>query len=395
MLLYIAEQSLSGHEQELTEMKIGLRVFARGDDYVPSEDSIVRSTVRQLRTKLHEYYETDGAAAPWIMEIPKGGFVATFRHRDGTTDDRSKTADPLHPPNRAWWQSTALLLSLGILLAASVSANLWLLLTPAPTSDSHSRSLGLAAWLITTANQPTHVVLDDYAYVLMSTSMPARPSVEDYAERSYIPLSAAPSKDPVFLRLWELLGTRYIVSLGAEATAERILRSTPRQDLVLISHARNTVARDFRNGNFILCGNSTNNPWTELFDDKLNFPFQPGHKQYPGFANRHPKAAEQSFYTAAQPASQNSGVGYARIAYIPNLSHTGFILLLTGLNMVTAEAAGEFATDPARLPAILHLFNVKRPSDLPYFEILLQTKSVDNAPDEVRVVAWRRIAGHP
>ncbi len=265
MLLYIAEQSLSGNEQELTEMKIGVRVFARGDDYVPSEDSIVRSTVRQLRTKLREYYETDGVEAAWVMAIPKGSFVAAFRHRDGATDDRSSSAYLSHPTSRAWWQSRVLLLSLGTLLAISISANLWFWFASTHTGASQSRSLGLAAWLITTANQPTHVVLDDYAFVLMSTSMHTHPSVEDYAERSYVLLSAAPSKDPGFLKLWELLGTRYIVSLGAEATAERILRSTPRQDLILISHARNMVARNFRNGNFILCGNSTNDPWTELF----------------------------------------------------------------------------------------------------------------------------------
>jgi hypothetical protein len=198
MLLYIAEQSLSGHEQELTEMKIGVRVFARGEDYVPSEDSIVRSTVRQLRTKLHEYYETDGAVAPWIMEIPKGGFVATFRHRDEVADERSSSADVQLPPNRSWWQSRVLLVSLGLLLAVSILANLWLWLAPSRTGASHSRAPGLAAWLITSTNQPTHVVLDDYAYVLMSTSMPAPPSVEDYAQRSYISLSRSSTiTDPI------------------------------------------------------------------------------------------------------------------------------------------------------------------------------------------------------
>jgi len=56
----------------LTEQHIGNALFHKPSDYSPLEDSSVRVHVRQLRLKLHEYFNEDGRNEPIILEIPKG-----------------------------------------------------------------------------------------------------------------------------------------------------------------------------------------------------------------------------------------------------------------------------------------------------------------------------------
>ena len=88
--------------------------------------------------------------------------------------------------------------------------------------------------------------------------------------------------------------------------------------------------------------------------------------------------------------SINSGPGYARLAYLPGASGNSFVLLLTGLNMVTAEAAAEYATNPKYMPEVLRLLggNLKQ---LPHFELLLRTSAFDSTPKDVVAVALRNL----
>jgi hypothetical protein len=57
LLPYMAERALHGHSHELTEHNIGIAVFGKAADYSPVEDSSVRVHARQLRLKLHEYFD--------------------------------------------------------------------------------------------------------------------------------------------------------------------------------------------------------------------------------------------------------------------------------------------------------------------------------------------------
>src|ERR1700691_5620385 len=58
LLRYMAERSIHGHPEDLTEHRIGSAVFGKPADYSPTEDSSVRVHVRQLRLKLHEYFDS-------------------------------------------------------------------------------------------------------------------------------------------------------------------------------------------------------------------------------------------------------------------------------------------------------------------------------------------------
>src|ERR1700733_11679604 len=64
LLSFLAERSIHGHVQDLTEHRIGSAVFGKARDYSVVEDSSVRVHVRQLRLKLHEYFDGEGREEP-------------------------------------------------------------------------------------------------------------------------------------------------------------------------------------------------------------------------------------------------------------------------------------------------------------------------------------------
>jgi TolB-like protein/tetratricopeptide (TPR) repeat protein len=82
LLRYIVEKSAAGDRESLKEYSIGLDVFDRAASFDPKADSIVRSTVRQLRLKLAEYYESEGRGSEVRIRLPKGSYVAQFEERE-------------------------------------------------------------------------------------------------------------------------------------------------------------------------------------------------------------------------------------------------------------------------------------------------------------------------
>lgn len=79
LLRFLVETQLEGREHELKESVIGVEVFGRRPDYNLKLDSTVRTEVVRLRARLDKYYSTDGIHDPLVIELPKGGYIPTFR----------------------------------------------------------------------------------------------------------------------------------------------------------------------------------------------------------------------------------------------------------------------------------------------------------------------------
>jgi len=60
---------------------IGRKVFDRGADFDPSIDPIVRVEATRLRSKLLQYYRTEGRHDSLVITLPKGGYVPAFRRK--------------------------------------------------------------------------------------------------------------------------------------------------------------------------------------------------------------------------------------------------------------------------------------------------------------------------
>jgi hypothetical protein len=80
-LQFVVEASLAGEGHTLKEYVIGTEVYDRKPPYHPSQDSIVRTEARRLRSKLKEYYETEGTADPILIYFRTGSYVPVFSSR--------------------------------------------------------------------------------------------------------------------------------------------------------------------------------------------------------------------------------------------------------------------------------------------------------------------------
>src|ERR1022692_1784530 len=105
LLQFISEQTIHGKAHELTEQHIGNALFHKPSDYSPVEDSSVRVHVRQLRLKLHEYFNEDGRDEPLILDIPKGSYAPVFRSVVKTSDVSAAPIPAVMPP--ANWRRRA------------------------------------------------------------------------------------------------------------------------------------------------------------------------------------------------------------------------------------------------------------------------------------------------
>jgi len=394
-LVFICERSLTGHAEEITEYEIGWKVFERGQKYSPSEDSIVRSAARQLRAKVKEYFESEGAGEAWSLEIPKGGYIPIFTKRETAIVEKyvlpapPAPAPPLVDVVRRWQYASAALavVAIGALVTAISFWRAAQAEIPAPS---------IVSTVLARGPQPTRVVVGDFGIVLMEMANRRIVSVEDYINRSYVNTHSATPSEPFLRNLWNLFSLGQIVSFPDIAAVTAIMRLAGAEGRkAIVQDARQITARDLRSGNFILLSAPIASPWMTLFEDKLNFRYRVSFEEnslsmVTAFENLHPKPGEKPVYRA-DATTPGYGVTYGLVAKVPNLTGTGKVLLLYGLKYTGLEAAGEYATDPKTAAALAELLHVRSIEDAPDFEVLLETYAIDTAPRYVKVAALRSI----
>src|SRR5271165_5245885 len=102
-LRYVVDETLEGQTDRLKETLLGIEVFGRKPSYDPRVDAVVRTEAVKLRARLREYYETEGATDPLIIDLPKGGYIPKFRLRECEIEkEKEPILEPaLTPPAKA------------------------------------------------------------------------------------------------------------------------------------------------------------------------------------------------------------------------------------------------------------------------------------------------------
>jgi len=121
LLRHIVAKTQAGQADQLKEYSVGMEVFDRDDQYDPRVDSIVRVEAGRLRSRLDEYYGTDGAANPVRISLPRGAYVAQFAH-PAAVPVAEVVAAATEPaaPRRNWttWAMAGGLIGLTLVLVA-------------------------------------------------------------------------------------------------------------------------------------------------------------------------------------------------------------------------------------------------------------------------------------
>jgi len=120
-LRHVVERHLAGDDDSLREMPIGLEVYERQASYDPKTDPIVRVEAARLRSRLREYYESEGASDPLRIDIPKGSYVPAFEWRGEEPEVVKEPPPPPESANKNRWLIAAAALA-GIAVLAAVIA---------------------------------------------------------------------------------------------------------------------------------------------------------------------------------------------------------------------------------------------------------------------------------
>lgn len=78
-LEFVVEQTLSFPNEPLKEMTVGMGLYSSRDDFDPRITAVVRVDATRLRSKLREYYASDGADDALVIELPRGKYAPVFR----------------------------------------------------------------------------------------------------------------------------------------------------------------------------------------------------------------------------------------------------------------------------------------------------------------------------
>jgi hypothetical protein len=377
LLLYISEHALRDPDAPIREQDIGVAVFGRQDDYNTSEDTIVRVHIFQLRKRLKEYFDQEGVNEPVIIELPKGSYKPAFVTRPQSREPvATSAANPRRGIPAAVWVAAALL--------AGVAAG-WQLRT---VKDLMAVGVADRFWTQMFANgKPIDLVVGDASASFFQGIAARDVSLREYQLRDWDNLSGQ-VPDPARRELAKTLLNYFFVPFSDTVAARILGVASARSGLPLdIVFARDFSADHMETRNAILEGNRRSNPWMEFFEPRLNFRY--GFditNNYGYFRNVKPIPGELEIYRV-----QWNTHGFARVAYLPDLAHSGTVLILSGTDVQSADAGARFVTSNEWIDKLRERFGLGRSEPIPYFEALLQTDLLMASAPEFNLVAVRRL----
>ncbi len=387
LLFFLAERTLHGQTQDLSEHRIGSVVFGKAEDYSVVEDSSVRVHVRQLRLKLHEYFDGVGRGESIVVEIPKGAYTTFFRPSEHEAQAEPAVAGPAV-------KSRVQLLPWALAALFLVSTLLAWFRHPAVAS-APPPPWPLAA-LFDSSNNPVQVVLADINYGMMRLVDEQSVTLEQYLSASYRSGAAFSNPHPTArdMRVNKYLSGSLLTSYADVVVVDTLMRlSGNSRDRLAVRSARELRPRDLEQGAFVFVGSPSSNPWVSYFQDKLNFQEREGvvGESLKFFQNQHPKPGEQTTYQGLA-FTGSSGEDYATISLLPLANGRGSVLILQGLQQEGTEAAGLFLADAGNRQKLQEALGFSgSPTQPVYFEALIRTQAVAGAPNATSIVATRVI----
>jgi len=408
-LLYVGQRSLKDGLEQIHEQEIGFKVFGRAADYDTSLDNIVRVNASELRKRIEDYFESDGASESLVLEIPRGSYKPIFRERSvgpaiqlpiepvagaepvAVVAPARAVATPMaQPPTTA--KSERRLLVVAAILVVALGADcivLWIqnraLRQSAIVNNWQSTPVVASFWSgILGARQNTDILLADTSFALVEDITRHSIPLNDYLSRNYINKVQSTKLSQDRRLDLDMIMRRNNGSLGDFRAAQRILALDPLGKNFHMYSARDYTPALVNQDNLILIGARKSNPWVDLFAGNLNFLAEYDiDRSVDYIRNLAPAAGEQATY--APPPAPSTG-GYCVVAYLPNPQQPGKVLIIAGTDSAATEGGGDFLTSEDQLSRFQKMINA---TTLPYFEVVLKTSNLNGTPIDAKVVAYR------
>ena len=425
-LRFVVEKTLDDEGVLLKEYTIATEVFGRNDDYDPRIDSVVRVQAGRLRTKLHEYYTTEGKGDQIVIDLPKGHYhpVFTCLHPESAAEVTPAASDPTNgvasngrPAATAAGGSprvelnaaqarggTVMLLLCGLVALLSVATLALYLSNRELRRQASVRGadplLGgedfKAVWgpFIDDPEPPLLVLSNPTVYRFLNAADP-----EPLARRA-VPMTPeqmrALADAPEFKGQWAGGETPHLIpSLGMYTGMGEAIGVYRLTDLLRASNktiqlrqSRHLSAADLKYRNIILLGSIYVNEWTRKLPSVENF----NYTFDATLENSDPLPGEERVYRAQ--FNQQTGaleVDYALITVKANVSGEHAVMTLAGIFSEGTEGAAEFITTRNHLAVLgQRLRQLGGPNPPPkYYQALLKVEVENGTPTKITLLSVR------
>ena len=391
-LLHVSKQSLIGEGGSLNERTIGEAVFERSPGYDPRDDNIVRSHASRLRLRLQDYFREEGASETLRVSIPRGSYVPVFEAADsdaslpidGLSDPATAppevSSDASSTPSRPG--STVMVMLIGlVVLTGAVAATALYLRHRSSLQETPSHKL----WSQVFRNDQQTIIVPADSSLVIARLMVGHPiRLQEYAGGLY--RQATDCDKPCDLGMVKTVeGLRYTSMSDLEFAVKvtHVPEAIPLR--TEIRFARDLELKDLKESNLIMAGSQEADPWMAAISGQMSFVVHDDPSSVLRVENRQPKPGEKSEYIYDPHDPQHRGL--ATIAFLPNLSGSGNLLIVQGFSLAGTQAAAEFVTNRRDIDDLFPTF-AGNEAKLPHFEILLSTMEVNGMASHPVLLAW-------
>jgi len=386
LLRYLAKHALEQPGTPLKEYQIATELFGRQPDFDPQLDSMVRVQAGRLRSKLGEYYGSEGAEDTIWVELPKGTYVLTF-HQGSPANSRphmSGVHESVRDGANAQRAGGRLGIAVGVLSVALVVAVA--IIAVLVSTRRASRDVQAAGrepvpaafpifWkgFLTSPEEPW-VIFSNAAFV-------GRP---DLGLRYYN--SAHDSKEQIFDHY---TGVGEVLAVHNLDTVFGMLHQPIR-----VKRGSLFSLDDAKNNDLIFIGSPSENltlleiPGTQEFVFR-SVPSGP-RKGNMEIINVRAQPGEPS-EVLASPSNVPLTEDYAVIGLVHGLNPERSVLILAGTTTIGTQAAVEYVCGQESLQELLRRLSVTQPGELKPFEALLHVKVARGVPVGTELVAIRKL----
>jgi hypothetical protein len=385
LLRYLAKHAIDHPGVPIKEFQIATEVFGRSADFDPQLDSMVRVQAGRLRSKLAEYYNSDGTDDPIVVELPKGTYVLSFHHRSalptrslaGSLNGVDREAALEKRSERRWGTE---IISLSIFLAAAIAVIVWLVATrnsPPVNLASASETVPAAFrtfWngFATGPGEPW-VVFSNAAFVgRPETGMRYRDAKRD---------AGVPILD-------HYTGVGEVLAVHELDRVFSLLHQPIR-----VKRGSLFSLDDSKNNNLIFIGSPSENLTLLEIPGTQEFVFQRlasgPRKGDQAIINVHPQPDEQKEFVATAsglPLTED----YAVLGLVKGINPGQSVLILAGTTTIGTQAAVEYVCRPSSVEGLLLRLSVSQTGELKPFEAVVRVKVARGVPVATELVALRK-----